>query len=815
MTWFKKVLIAVLVVIVLVITGGAVYLRILANRGVPDYNRDVIIEGVKDTVAVYRDQFAVPHVYAQNEEDLYRAVGYVMAQDRLWQMDFLRRITTGQLSEIFGKETVDYDHLMRALRMSDKSRLMLSQCGPALIKAVEAFSDGVNQFIEQNRDNLPLEFSLLGYEPEEWLPVHSLNLVGHMAWGLTQPWSSEILVHLLGEKLGPKSKKFMEMLPDISRHSITVCPDFSSSPKPGKTSKVGLHDTLLAQDHIPSIPGLAVFDASNNWAVSGEKSVTGKPLFANDMHLQLFVPGIWYQMHQVIEGNGEDKLNVTGVVLPGQPLIVSGHNNYIAWGMTNVMVDDMDFYNESINPQNPNQYRFNGQWKDMEVRGEVIKIKGGASVEKVIRFTHRGPVISEFKGVKDRAISMRWIGNDFSNEFRSVYLLNRARNWEEFREAVRTFIAVSQNIAYADTAGNIGMQVCAGVPIRKGDGITVAPGDTGEYDWKGIVPFDELPYSFNPANGYVSSANNKSVNDDYPYYISRWFAVPDRIERIREMLEQKEKLSMDDFKQMHADVKSKHVRRCLGDIAAVLKQSGDLSGDEKEALDILSGWDGVMAKENPGAIIFENLFLVMVKNLVRDELGDDLYRKYLGKKTLVRDLFFNTWKNKDSQWCDNVETEAKETFDDWIRISFKETVGLLKSREGGKPSDWRWGRRHKLLLMHPIGRVKVLNFVFNFNRGPFPIGGSFHTVCPYSYSLRNPFVSDYGASQRHIYDTSDWDESFSIIPTGTSGIPSSPHYCDQTKLYIENKYHRDFFSKTSVINHAVYAMKITGKNKGK
>jgi len=255
-------------------------------------------------------------------------------------------------------------------------------------------------------------------------------------------------------------------------------------------------------------------------------------------------------MHHVIEG----ELNVTGVVLPGAPYVIAGHNEDIAWGMTNVTVDDLDFYLETINPSDSNQYLLNGEWVDMRIVEEEIRVKGQKDpLKRYIRYTHRGPVVSSFKGVKDKVISIRWQGNEFSNEVRSVHLLNRAENWEDFRNAVRTFNSVNQNIVYADRFGNIGLQTSAGIPIRKEGGIPVYPGDTSLYDWQGQVPFEELPFSYNPECGYVSSANNKTVDESYPYYIGSWFSLPNRIGRIREMLEEKEVLGTDDFKRMLRD----------------------------------------------------------------------------------------------------------------------------------------------------------------------------------------------------------------------------------------------------------------------
>jgi penicillin amidase len=809
MKLFKKILIGLVVVVILAFVAGLIYLRYIATRAIPDYNQNVNLRNMKAPVTVYRDEFAIPHVYAQNEEDLYRAVGYVMAQDRLWQMDLVRRATTGRLAEIFGEDLFETDLLMRSLRMTEKSQRILEKTDKKMIKALEAFADGINQYIERNKNKLPPEFSILGYVPEKWELFHSVNLVGFMAWDLTFAWSAEVLLHKIAQKVD--AAKFKEMIPNIPLQETPVFPDFSL---PLNASELELKTRLLTATQKLEELGLGVFCGSNNWAISGKKSTTGKPILANDMHLGLFTPGIWYQMHQVVE----DQLNVTGVVLPGQPFIVVGHNDHIAWGMTNVMVDDMDFYLEKINPENPYQYKFNGEWKDMKVINEKIKTREGKIIEEELKFTHRGPIISQFKDIKKEAISMHWIGNEYSNELRTIYLLNRAKNWDDFRDAVKTFIAISQNIVYADVEGNIGLQTCAGVPIRKGSGIAVVPGETDEYDWTGTVPFEELPYCFNPECGYVSSANNKTTNDDYPYYISHWFIVPDRINRIREMLEEKETFSIDDFKKMHADFKSKHVERFLGDIVDILKEADTLdvlNGVEKQALQQLSQWDGVLTRESTAASIFEKLYLVMVKNLILDELGEDLYNQYLGNKILLRNLMVNVWRNKNSAWCDNIHTESKETFSQWVKTSFKETVQQLKLELGDNPDGWQWGKIHRFTLKHPMGQVKLLARLFNLNRGPFEVGGSFHTVCPYSYPFGNPFMVNYGASQRHIYSTADWDQSQTIIPTGTSGIPASPYYCDQTKRYLKNKYHNDFVSKKWVVENARYIMVISSDKERK
>ncbi len=783
---------------------GILYVRQLSRKGLPDYNTEVKLEGMLGEVTVYRDAYAVPHIYADNEQDLYRATGYIMAQDRLWQMDLFRRATTGRLSEIFGQDLVDTDLLMRALRIPRKSQLVLERQSQEIRGVLEAFADGVNQFIENHQDNLPLEFSLLGYKPEDWAPEHTLNLIGYMAWDLAFPWSSESLFFKIAQKIGSENPKLSELIPDLSLQKTLAYPEFGLDKTETERSSSLLDSSLLNSSRKLEELGLVVFAGSNNWAVSGKKSATGKPLFANDMHLGLFIPGIWYQMHQVIEG----KLNVTGVCLAGAPAVVAGHNQRIAWGMTNAMVDDMDFYLETIHPENPNQYLFNGEWREMEVRTEQILIKGGDIAEKTIRFTHRGPIISGFKGISDHALSMRWIGNEFSNEVQAVYWLNRAGNWEEFKNAAKHFFSLSQNINYADVDGNIGLYYCAGIPIRKGQGYLVVPGETDEYDWKGFVPFEELPHVYNPESGYISSANNRATDEDYPYYISQWFLPSHRIERIRAMLEAKEQLSVEDFKSMHADQHSALVDDILGGILDELKRMEDLSASEKEALGLLMSWPGELSADSAAATVFEKMIFQLMRNLTQDELGDELFFSLIGNQTLYVNLLIKMFRAKHSSWCDDIATpNVKEDFSHIVQNSFRDTVQDLTTSRGEDPDEWEWGQIHKLHLDHPIGSVKILDRVFQLNRGPFPVGGSGHTVCPFFYSFKN-FQSRSGASHRHIFSLANWDDSWTVIPTGVCGVPASPHYCDQTSLYLENRYHNDYISRDLIEHSAFYITKI-------
>lgn len=788
----RRVLTIILVVILLAVAGSIIFLNSIKTRALPDYNATVDLENLTSPVTVFRDSMGIPHIYADNEEDLYRTVGYVMAQDRLWQMDLMRRVTTGRLSEVLDPGLVNADQLFRALDFTKKSELVLSKSDPEILACIDAFSDGVNQFIQQHQNKLPFEFAILGYKPDPWEPIHTVNMIGYMSWDLKTGWENEMALYKLHQVLS--DTLFRELLPNMKYQNTPVFPEYMSSNK-----SLDLQSHMDDGNRIIEELGLQVFEASNNWAVSGKKSETGMPFLANDMHLGLMAPGIWYQLHYVVEG----KLNVTGVALPGTPYVIAGHNEDIAWGMTNVMVDDVDFYLETINPRDSNQYLVDGEWRDMKLVKEEIRVKGKDEPEiRITKYTHRGPVVSSFRGVDDRVISLRWQGSEYSNELRSAHLLGKAKNWDDFQNAISSFCSASQNIIYADRHGNIGLQTAVGIPIRRGNEILVYPGDTSLYDWMGQVPFEELPYAYNPEKGYLSSANNRTVGDDYPYYIGTWFVLPDRVERINEMLEEKEVLGTDDFKRMLRDQTS-HRAMKLNPVYLDALQ-GKTEGVYKLAYKVLKQWDYNLEVSSSAALIFEMLWTELTRAIFHDELGDKLYA--LIKNSMISENLINRVRiTGKSVWCDDIHTkDTKESFQDNINTAFMHAVDTIVSMYGADPAMWQWGHLHQVELVHPLGNVEIVEKLFKVNRGPYPVGGSSHTVCPYNYPVGSSFISRFGASERHIFNTSDWDQSLTVIPTGTSGIPASPHYLDQTEMYIDNKFHSDYFSREAVENNKLY-----------
>lgn len=794
----KKILIGAGILFFLTAAGLLIFVNVFSNKAVPDYNKNIAIPGLEKEVTVYRDKYAVPHIYAENEHDLYLATGYLMAQDRMWQMDLIRRVTMGRLSEIFGEKMVKTDTLFRTLNMPEKSNMVFNKTSEKLKQHMNAYAKGVNYYIKTHKNNFPLEFNILGYTPDRWEPLHTLNLIGYMAWDLAGGWDTEIVISTLEKKLG--RKLIEEITPEFDNYK-PIFPDYVKKELVDNLYK----EFVLPGDTVNSL-GLQVLKASNNWAVSSAKTTTKSPILANDMHLGLSSPGIWYQIHQNIKG----QRNVTGVALPGAPFVVCGHNDSIAWGMTNVMVDNLDFYIEKINPDNSDQYLYQGEWKTIRTQKEIIKIKDEEPRQIEIRSTGHGPIVSGLKdNIKDMAVSARWQGFEYSNEIQGIYLLNRAKNFTDFKNAAAQFKAVSQNIAYADTKGNIGLVCAAGIPIRpSNDGTQILPGWTGEHEWQGVVPFDDLPVSYNPDSGYVSSANYNTA-DNFPFYINKWgFCGPYRLNRINKILASKDRFSVQDIKKMQNDVKSEVPELLIPEMTALIEKKQDLSKIEKKGFAKLKEWNFSMDATSSAAAIFENFILSFIKNSFKDQMGEDLYKGYINNKHAVLYAVEQIW-NTDSEWFDNIDTDKKESFSDIVQMSFSDCIARLEKEFGSSVDSWQWGKMHTFTLHHPLGSVKLLDKIFKLNKGPYELGGSVHTIPQFSYKYQEPFKVNHGPSQRHVYDLSSWDNSFSVIPTGNSGIPASRHYCDQTDLYVKGKFHPDYISKSLVEKNAEYKMIFT------
>ncbi|NLE34259.1 MAG: penicillin acylase family protein [Bacteroidales bacterium] len=786
----KVILTVLAVIIAIALLAGVIAVPALRKSGLPDLNGEKDIDGLTAEVKVIRDERGVPHIYASNEHDLYFMTGYITAQERLWQMDMVRHATQGRLSELFKRDMFETDIFLRALGMPEKSKLVLENEDPAILESLQAYARGVNAWIDQCGKKLPPEFRVLGYTPEPWTTTDITNIIGFIGWDLASSnLSNEVNSYKLGRKLGPE--KASELIADWTLVDEVVFPEFRLDDK--------LIDKVMAavtsMDKLEEL-GIVTFSGSNNWAVSGERSETGKPILSNDMHLGFNVPGFWMQVHQVISG----KLNVTGVLFPGEPFVIAGHNDRIAWGLTNLSVDDIDLFVETVDSTGSN-YLYNGEWLPFREEEHQLKMTDDSSQTHVIRYTHHGPVISGMRGINDEVMTMCWSGYDYSDEIHAVYLLNRARNWEEFRTALSHFRSISQNFAYADVEGNIGLNTGGGIPVRKGTGLLPRRGDTDEYEWKGYVPFELLPSSFNPEAGFVSSANQRTVDESYPFFISGDFSIPYRIMRIREMAAEKEILGIDDFKRMITDNHSSYAAMMTPFILKGAETIDTPAGDEKYALEELKEWDYTMDATLVAPTLFEFIRAEMARHIMLDEL-DELYGSPLGRQ---HDFYLYTMmKEGPDEWIDNVDTPEKETMEIIIARSIRSALDTLTAHYGEYGENWQWGKVHTFTLEHPMGGVKILDRLLRLNSKSYGIGGSYHTVAPYAF--RDNLKAVHGASERHIFNTADWDKSLTVIPTGTSGIPGSPFYLSQTETYVNNGFYSEPFSEEAVEAAKKYEM---------
>ena len=750
-------------------------------QSLPEAGETLQFSTLQSPVTVYRDEYGVPQIYADNLHDLFFAQGYVQAQDRLFQMDFQRRVGTGTLSEVLGEATLETDRFLRTLGTNRAAAKDLEVMSQETLSDLQAYADGVNAYISANQDSLPLEFRILGYKPQPWEPLHSVAWGKMMAWNLGGNWETELMRARLLDTMG--AEMTADLLPHYPLSGPFIIP-------PEVKSYAGLD--AIDFDKVMAVKSLLKATdpdiGSNNWVVAGSHTTTGKPLVANDPHLGMQIPSIWYLVG--LHGGG---LDVVGASLAGAPGVVIGHNDRIAWGVTNVGPDVQDLFLEKVNPDNPNQAEFQGKWEDMQVVEERIAVKGRTEpVIETVRITRHGPIMNPVTskiGEEAPLMAFRWTALDSGKLFESVLQIDKAQNWEEFRSALQDWSAPSQNFVYADVDGNIGYQMPGQIPIRaKGDGTVPVPGWTGEYEWTGTIPFDELPSVYNPEVGYVATANNQVVPDSYPYLISTEWAAPYRAARIVELIEGKDKLSPDDFAAIQGDIHPVPTDSFVPLLGAI-----DLSGASKEAQkaqEMMLAWDRKMDADAPEPLIYE----MYVKKLAQETFGDELAAS--GDEALTED-YLSSHRNDYTQtlerlageptsaWWDDVRTSPVEGANDIVTRAFAAAVSELQASYGQAPDRWQWGKPHFANFDHLVfAEVSPLDSIFNRS---IPARGTNFTVNAASPAY-DTLAMDAGASYRHIVDLSNLANSRFIHTTGQSGLAFNPHYDDLIPLWQNVEY---------------------------
>jgi penicillin amidase len=743
-------------------------------------SNSIQVAGLQDRVTIRRDERGIPYIEAKNDEDLYFAQGFVTASDRLWQMDLFRRNERGELAEILtagpNNIALEQDKQHRTLGFAQVAEAEVAQASPRSRALLEAYARGVNAYIASlDAKTLPPEFQILQYRPKPWTPADSLLVVKVFFEALSSTWRLDIMREAMA---GLPAEKRAALMPETSSFDVLVVGkdtkkqvaatlQSSGSISPAtKQTLLGLaRDEEIAAHALARVglyaEGLA---ASNNWVVSGKHTVTGKPLLANDPHLSASSPPVWHMVHLNAPG-----VRVAGVTAPGLPGVVIGHNDRIAWGFTNVGPDVQDVYIEKFDPANPRRYLTPSGWREAEIRREEIKVRKGImesttdTIVLDVTMTRHGPIVFEKDG---KRYALRWTALDpkLSNPD-ATHSMNRARNWKEFSAALGSFTAPTQNVVYADTDGHIGYHAAGVVPIRKsGDGSVPYDGSTDAGEWTSYIPTDKLPMLFDPPSGIIVTANQRIVGNDYPYFLTHSWAQPYRARRILDLLNEKPKLTTDDFRKIQGDVYSfvgvlfarQNVKLLRGNLAPT---------DTKlaETLDAFEKWDGQINAESRVAPLIIQMRVAFRTRILNAALPAELTKIYV-------------WNNFEATLDRLMTDQPKEwlpkefgSYAELMRACYEDARQVLTKSLGEDEAKWKWGEMVKVRFQHPLAAAPLIGSQFTIP--PFPqngFGGLAATV-----NVGGP------VSMRLIADPGDWDRTQHGITLGESGIPTSPHWKDQ------------------------------------
>ncbi len=799
MTAKKKIFLGLTGTLIIVLLAGFLFARHLAIRSFPDYEATLPSPEIREEVHIYRDEYGVPRIEASNEYDAFFAIGVVHAQDRLWQMELSRRVGQGRLAEILGPDALDIDKLFRTFGFVSVVEETLKELEPELLNILESYAAGVNYIINESKGKYPVEFDILQFEPELWEPLHSLLISKLMAYELSLAWRADVAMGKVFEEL--EYDLAIKALPEYPSDAPIIAPEELRNMRfAGKT----LNKMLRVDSKYRELAGIqGSHVGSNSWVISGTLSSSGKPMLANDPHLGLASPARWYELHV----NAGESLQVGGMTLSGVPLVIIGRNKAIAWGLTNVMADDADFYFEDIDTTGTPRYRVDNEWLDMLIREEIIKTKDDEPVTFTVYETHRGPLVQSLLGIQpgrweDQPISIRWTAREPTEELKAMYGVNKAATYEEFKASLRYFSAPGQNFIYADTAGNIAFHPAVRLPIRPlGNPMLPFPGWDSRYDWSGYIPFEELPELYNPPNGIIATANNKLVDDSYPYYISGMWEPPSRIQRILEMLDDNEVFLTSDFKRMQNDLISVHARDIVPFIINAFYGIEITDTDLSRSLSYFRNWDFYFGPEDVPTAIFNVFWVKLIENTFKPQMGEELFYEYIGLANIPIRAISDLLNSPDSEWFNNPHTARRENRDEIIRKSLHDALEYLHRELGDDIRTWRWGALHRVTFKHTFGQHSPINRVVNI--GPFPVGGAGTTVNNGEYFLYDPYENILGPSMRFIVDMADPAKAYTVIPTGQSGQPLHRHYKDQTQLWLDGRYKTTSMNEESGIRYRV------------
>jgi penicillin amidase len=779
-----KITLKILVVFILVIAVAA---AIFIYHEKPIYKGNLTLKNISNETTVYFDEYGVPHIYAQNKKDAMVALGYVHAQDRLWQMELMRRIAPGRLSELFGSLALKNDKFFAGLGIEEASAKAIANLdkNSEAYQLSMAYLDGINQFIEKGPT--PVEFLAVGVKKEKYELKDIYNVFGYMSFSFAMAQKTDPLLTELRDRLGENYLKELGVDPTNKTTLIKNAKDTSAT----YGAIASAVTSILDQSPIPPFIG------SNGWAVAPQKTKNGKVIFANDPHIAYAQPCVWYEAHIQTPD-----YEMYGYHLAGVPFPLLGHNREYAYGLTMFENDDLDFYKEENNPSNNNQYKTPDGFKDYQVIKKIIKVKNEKDVVLEVKVSRHGPIVNDLvEGISQKEpLAMSWIYTQQPiKTLEAVYQISHANNKEEFKNGVALIASPGLNVMYGDAKGNVAWWA-AGKLYKNKSGANrnfILDGASGNDDINEYLDFSKNPSAVNPKWNYVYSANNQPdtiAGILYPGY----YVPEDRAKRIVQLLEPRNDWDKQSVCKMQTDITNPVITENIKEISAVIDYD-KLSPNEQKAMDVLKKWNGAANLSDVAPAIYNKFIYQVLKNTYQDEMGETNFNRFLNTH-LIKTVIASQLKNNESVWWDNENTQnIKETRKDILTQSFKETVSCLEKKLGDNISGWTWNRVSTLEHQHPLGKVAVLRKYFNV--GPFEISGANEVI--------NNMISDFtdkseyhvkaGPSTRRVIDFSDIENSLSILPTGQSGNPFSSHYKDQAKMYVNGEYRKMKLNKNEII----------------
>ena len=798
----------------------------LVRRSFPQTNGEVRVPGLDAQIEIIRDTNGIPHIFASTTHDLFVGQGYVHAQDRFWQMDFWRHIGQGRLAELFGSSQVDSDIFLRSLGFTSLSEIEYQQLDEESRKILEAYAEGVNAYLaDHSGTKLSFEYATLvlqnrGYEPEPWEPIDTLSWARMMSWDLGANMGSEIERAVLAGSL-PRSR-VDELFPAFPSDRPFILPE--SSPYAGGapigTEQIAavnavdlavllspIADRVATLDRVLGEPGAEI--GSNNWVVAGSKTSTGMPLLANDPHLGIQMPSIWYEVGLHCEG--ACPFDVTGFSFAGVPGVIIGHNSRIAWGVTNFAADTQDLYVERLNPANSNQYEVNGDWVDLDIRTETIEIAGTTPKEIEVKSTRHGPIISGSYGPLDdfgaeagievpinHAVALKWTALEPGRLVRAVLGINKAATWDEFRTAVGMWDIAGQNFVYADVDGNIGYQSSGLVPVRSsGDGRWPSSGWTGVAEWTGFVPFEEMPTVLNPPEGFLHSANQHLVDTSYPHFLAYDLAYGYRGDRIVDVLSTVDEVDMALISELQGDSKDLSAEAIVPALLSLVTDQ-PVVGDAQHLLNDWARGDEAFQQraDLPGAALYASVWRQILRLTFHDELPE---RFWPTGGSRWSEVVIGLLEQPGNEWWDIASTSDIERRDEILEMALLAAIAEMSDRLGDDPADWTWGELHTATFRNAtFGESGIAPLEWLFNRGPYPVDGGSSIVNATSWDASESYEVIAVPSMRMIVDLSDFERSRTVHPTGQSGHIYHDHYIDMAEAWVANELHPMHWERAAI-----------------